>query len=408
MMIVLYKISLELFDNSKIAFLTVLTISCTVLFSLGATVITPDVPFIFFWALIVYFIIKLSEDQKPRWWYFAGAALGLGLVSKYTAILIAPGIFLYVLFSKNQRYWLKTIHPYAALIVALLCFTPVLVWNYQHDWASFMFQSSRRFSEMKRLRLDYFGQLIGTQLTMLTPYQFFLFIGGWLFAGWKGLKQKEEKYALLFWLSLPVYFVFTISSFRSLVKPNWLAPAYLTSVVSACAWIFTEKTKPALFFKKFLKPGLIFGLIIVIFIHLLPVFPIMPIRRGDTWTGWKELAGRMEKMKLEMGEDTFIFGHEYKIPSEITFYSKNHEKTHCGEIIGEKGLQFTYWTNIDDLVGKDGIFITSNAHRYRKLDKLGAHFDRIEEEPSLIISHYNKIFRKFYIYRCYGYKGLDE
>ncbi len=408
LMILLFNISWELFHDGKIALLSVVAISCTALFSIGATVITPDVPFIFFWALIVYFMVKLMNNPGAHWWYLAGAALGFGLISKYTVVLIVSGIFFFILLSKKQRHWLKTIHPYAALVLAFLIFMPVIIWNYQHDWASFMFQSSRRFSEMKRLRLDYFGQLIGTQLGMLTPYLFFFIPGGWLFSGWKGLKQKDEKYALLFWLSLPVYFVFISSSLRSLVKPNWLAPAYITSIIAACSCVLTERTKAARWFKKLLKPGLILGLVIVIFMHLLPLFPITPIRKGDTWTGWKELSNRVLEIKREMGENTFIFGHEYKIPSEITFYTPNHEETHAGEIIGEKGLQYNFWTKIDELINKDAIFVTSDAQRYKKIKKLEAHFERIEAETPMEISYHNKIFRIFYIYRCYGYKGVNQ
>jgi 4-amino-4-deoxy-L-arabinose transferase-like glycosyltransferase len=408
LMVLLYKISIELFQDTKIALFSIVAISCTVLFSIGGTVITPDVPFVFFWALIIYSIVKLKNEANCKWWYLAGAALGFGLLSKYTTVLIVPGIFFYVLFSKNERLWLKTIHPYAALVLAFLIFTPVIVWNYQHDWASFLFQSSRRLSEMKRFRLDYFGQLIGTQLTMLTPYLFFLLVGGWIFAGRKGLKEKDEKYLLLFWLSLPVYLMFTVSSFRSLVKPNWMAPAYITSILAASPWIFYEKTKPALFFKKYIKLGLILGLLIVLLMHLLPLFPIVPIRKGDTWTGWEELAKRVTEIKNEMGQDTFIFGHEYKIPSEITYYTPNHEQTHAGEIIGENGLQYTFWTNLNELINRDAIFVTSNAHRYRKMKKLQAHFDKIEEDSPLIISFRDKVFREFYIYRCYNYKGVNQ
>ncbi len=404
MMVLLYRIVIELFDDERMGLWTVIAINCTVLFSIGATVITPDVPMLFFWTLIVYFMVKLIKTSAAKWWYFAGMAMGFGMLSKYTAVLLGVGIFLFLLFSKEQRHWLKTVHPYLGVLVALLIFSPVLIWNYQHDWASFAFQSSRRFSEMKRLRLDYFGQLIGSQLGMLTPYLFFFIIGGWISSGRKTFKDKDEKFSLLFWFSLPVYFIFTFSSLRSLVKMNWMAPVYITSVIAATVWALGE-TKCGRWFARYLKPGLILGLVIVLFMHLLPLFPIMPIKKGDTWTGWEELAERVESIKQEMGEDTFIFGHEYKIPSEITFYTKNHLPTHSGEIIGEKGLQYTFWTNIDALVGRDAIFVTSNAKRYKNLDNLSNYFSQIEAEPPLEINYRGKPFRIFYIYRCYDYKG---
>jgi len=408
LMFLMYAITVRLFDNEKWALTSIIIINCSVLFSIGATIITPDVPFLFFWALIIYFLIRLKDSQHWKWWYFAGIGLGLALLSKYTAILIVPGIFIYILLSRSQRRWLLTVHPYLAILLALIVFTPVILWNYQHDWASFMFQSSRRFSGMNRLRLDFFGQLIGSQLGMLTPYIFFFVLVGWFNAGKKSFTERNEKYSLLFWISLPVYLVFTVSSFRSLVKMNWMAPAYVSSIIAGIAWLQSANSRWSNRFKKWFKPGIVFGLIIVIFMHLLPLVPLFPIRKGDTWTGWKELSKRVLEIKYEMGDDTFIFGHEYKIPSEITFYTPNHEETHSGEIIGEKGLQYSYWTNIDELVNRDAIFVTSNAHRYKNIGRLKAHFKTVEEDSPLKISYHNKIFRIFYIYRCYGYKGIGK
>ncbi len=405
LMVLLYAITKRLFGDNRWALLSVIAMNCTVMFSIGSIIITPDVPFLFFWALIVYSLVRLQESGRWQWWYLAGAALGLGLLSKYTAVLIVPGIFIYLLLSPSQRKWLFTIHPYLGLLLALIIFSPVIIWNSQHDWASFLFQSSNRFSQMRRLRFDYFFQLIGSQLGMLTPYIFILVLVGWLQIGIRSFKERNDKYSLLFWIALPVYLVFTLSSFRSLVKMNWLAPAYITSIIGSIVWIESARTKWSERFKKWLTPGLMLGLVIVLFMHLMPIFPMFPSRKGDTWTGWQELAEKVIDMKQEMGDSTFIFGHEYKIPSEITFYTSNHEPTHSGEIIGEKGLQYTYWTNFDKLSGKDAIFVTSDAQRYRNMDNVKKYFDSVAEEPQLKIMHHHRVFRIFYIYRCFNYKG---
>ncbi len=405
LMLFIFAITSRMFQNERWALLSVIAINCTVLFSIGSVIITPDVPFLFFWALIVYSLVRLQESDHWGWWYLAGAALGLGLLSKYTAILIVPGIFIYLLLSSSQRRWLLTIHPYLGLILSLLIFSPVIIWNSQHDWVSFLFQSSNRFSQMRRLRFDYFFQLIGSQLGMLTPYIFMLVLIGWVQAGRLSFKERNDNYSLLFWIALPVYLVFTLSSFRSLVKMNWIAPAYITSIIGSIVWINSAQSKWSERFRKWFKPGLILGLVIVLFMHLMPIVPIFPSRKGDTWTGWKELSTLVMSLKKEMGEGTFIFGHEYKIPSEITFYTSNHEPTHAGEIIGEKGLQYTYWTNFDELIGKNAIFVTSDAQRYRHMDNVKRYFDAVIEEPPLKIIHLNRVFRNFYIYRCFNYKG---
>ncbi|UCE08432.1 MAG: glycosyltransferase family 39 protein, partial [bacterium] len=324
LMVLLYLITNQLFKNHKWSTFTILAVNCTVIFSIGSTIITPDVPLLFFWSLVVYSLVQLLNSNHWKWWYLAGLAFGFGLLSKYTAILIIPGIFIYLLITKSQTRWLKTVHPYLGIVLALIIFSPVIIWNYQNNWSSFLFQSSNRFSQMIRFRPEFFAQLIGSQLGMLTPYLFFLIIFGWFRIGILSFKEKNEKYSLLFWIAFPVYFIFVLSSFRSLVKMNWLAPAYITSIIAGIVWINSSNTKWSNRFKKWLRPGLILGLVIVLFMHLLPIVPMFPIRKGDSWTGWQELANRTMEIKKEMGEDTFIFGHEYKIPSEITFYTANH------------------------------------------------------------------------------------
>jgi hypothetical protein len=77
------------------------------------------------------------------WWTLTGLCAGLALFSKYSAALTIGGAFLYLLTSRLHRHWLARPEPYFAAIVALAIFSPVLVWNATHGWASFAFQSDR-------------------------------------------------------------------------------------------------------------------------------------------------------------------------------------------------------------------------------------------------------------------------
>ena len=42
-----------------------------------------------------------------------------------------------------HRHWLRRPHPYVAAALAIAVFSPVLIWNATHDWASFAFQGDR-------------------------------------------------------------------------------------------------------------------------------------------------------------------------------------------------------------------------------------------------------------------------
>ncbi len=79
----------------------------------------------------------------PLWWMGAGLCAGLALFAKYSAALTLAGAFAYLLTSRDHRRWLARPEPYLAVLLALLVFSPVIVWNATHHWASFAFQGER-------------------------------------------------------------------------------------------------------------------------------------------------------------------------------------------------------------------------------------------------------------------------
>ncbi len=100
----------------------------------------PDCFLTFFWLLSLHEGLLALQGHHTRW-LSAGLATGLGLLSKYTMVLIGP-IFLFAIW-KQDRKALKTKWPYLGGLLAFLIFSPNLVWNYQHDWMSFKFQLRR-------------------------------------------------------------------------------------------------------------------------------------------------------------------------------------------------------------------------------------------------------------------------
>ncbi|MBI3858280.1 MAG: glycosyltransferase family 39 protein, partial [Planctomycetes bacterium] len=109
----------------------------------------PDSPLLFFWTLTLTLAWDAIEGQDGRRWLAAGAALGAAMLSKYTAVFLVPSVFLYLVLSKRDRRWLATPWPYLAGLVALVVFTPVIYWNWKHDWVSFLYQSKGRFDETR-------------------------------------------------------------------------------------------------------------------------------------------------------------------------------------------------------------------------------------------------------------------
>lgn len=86
----------------------------------------------------ILFILLYIGERKTIYIYYAGIMLGLLLLSKYTGIVAILGILVYLGISLRKIFINR--HFYLAAILCVLIFSPVLLWNYQHDWASFKYQ----------------------------------------------------------------------------------------------------------------------------------------------------------------------------------------------------------------------------------------------------------------------------
>jgi 4-amino-4-deoxy-L-arabinose transferase-like glycosyltransferase len=128
--------------------------------------ILPDGPLVFFSLLAVWCFhraahARLPEPRRLRWMLGAGVTAGLALLSKYMAIFTILSLGLYTL--SCRRCLLRRPDAWLAALLTLILFAPVLVWNYEHGWASFAFQGSRALPADLSLQLvavDFGGQLL--------------------------------------------------------------------------------------------------------------------------------------------------------------------------------------------------------------------------------------------------------
>ena len=88
--------------------------------------------------LIAYFTIRLLKSDDPRWWLAIGAAVGLGLVTKYAIVFYIAGI-LAGLVSHPARRFFSSRWFWAGIALALLIFLPNFIWLARHDFISYHF-----------------------------------------------------------------------------------------------------------------------------------------------------------------------------------------------------------------------------------------------------------------------------
>jgi hypothetical protein len=77
-------------------------------------------------------------------------------------------------------------------------------------------------------------------------------------------------------------------------------------------------------------------------------------------------------------------------------------------VLGKKALQFDYFPRPIPAIGDDAILAVADFEPFGETKLLESSFERIEKEPDLEIRHFGKLWRRFEIYRCYGYLGGRE
>jgi len=250
--ILLYKITDKIYNNKKAAFYTTLLYNVSPVFSLAFGVFfQPDSTLLFFWLLSFYALYEIlfpdfeidsiSNYRKSKhvfkWFLILGITIGLSALSKYYVVFIVFGVLLFLLIKKNHRHWFSHYGFYMAVLISIILFLPVLLWNQEQDWISFTFQSSRAGSDQQSLRFDWLLRSIGGQALYVLP---------WI---WIPLiiqipiiyktKFKKEIHHLILFLALPVIFFFTIITLWSNLQFHfhWQTPGYLLLYIPLGNWL---------------------------------------------------------------------------------------------------------------------------------------------------------------------------
>lgn len=134
-------------------------------FASGFLMVT-DAPQLVAWLAALYGFQRVLIENRADGWVIAALGMGLGLLSKYTIAFLAPAVLIFMLLHPPARRWLWNWRTWLAGFVALLLFSPVLIWNLQNDWASFAFQTTRRIDEQASFSSHW---LIAHTLIMLAP-----------------------------------------------------------------------------------------------------------------------------------------------------------------------------------------------------------------------------------------------
>jgi hypothetical protein len=90
------------------------------------------------WVMVCWFTIRLLKSEDPRWWLAIGAAIGLGLMTKYSTVFFVAGLLVGLVFTRARR---QLVSPWfwAGVGIAVIIFLPNIIWLLRHDFISYSF-----------------------------------------------------------------------------------------------------------------------------------------------------------------------------------------------------------------------------------------------------------------------------
>ena len=388
-------------------------------YSIYGVIITPDAPLICFWLLTIYLVSIAVLKDRPSAWYCAGAALGFAMLSKYTALFLVPSALLFLIADRAHRKWLLRKEPYLAFFLSLVIFSPVILWNYQHQWASFAFQFGRRLLgedhpipglEISHARHSLIESL-GIQLGAIFPTFFAVLVLSFAVALYFTIKDQGSRWKFCLFFSFPILVFFAVYSIGSKVNANWPLPGYLALLIAAHTCYRYLRFKSGERFKIAQRKMLVFSLYgspvlcVLLVFHMALVIPFVPV--NESFTGWRELGKAVEREKAtietEKDKTTFILGMDrHNITSELAFYMQDFEDVFSRKLLGKNALGFEFWDSRVPLPGSNAVAV--NADFPPDIALLQQHFMRVDEQVTVVpIVRRGKIVRRFYVVRCYDY-----
>jgi 4-amino-4-deoxy-L-arabinose transferase-like glycosyltransferase len=158
--------------------------------------VAPDTAMIPFAVAMLWSLVRLHESGNARWWLAAGLFAGLAALSKFTVIMLLPAVLAFALVPDWRRRWLLSPWPWLAALIAVVVFAPVLIWNTQHDWASFRFQFVRAVAT-HGWSLRTVGEFLAIQFGLVGFVMLPVVLSGVTLTAWRGYRTREPVAILL-------------------------------------------------------------------------------------------------------------------------------------------------------------------------------------------------------------------
>ncbi len=230
---------------------------------------------ILIWLVAAYVLLRLVETpQSLSLWLLLGLVLGLGLLNKVSVLWLGAGVGAAILFTSLRRS-LRTPGPYVAALLALVLFSPFVVWNLQHGLAHLEFMrnaTTGKYSSLTRLGF------LRDQFLAMNPNVFLVAVPGllWTLFGRDGRRFRA--------LGICFLAVFAVLLANAHTKADYIAAAY--PPLFACGAVAIERLSGG---RRRVAVSVIAGLLVFTGAAMAPL--AMPILPEETYVRYTTALG---------------------------------------------------------------------------------------------------------------------
>ena len=279
--------------------------------SLNSWFITTDAPLLLCWALTTHFYLRAEKTDAWQHWFFAGLFGGLGLLSKYTMILLPVSLFVMYLATKQYqrllhgKFWLT-------IATAFIVFSPNIIWQFQNGFPSFI-----HTAELAN-KSDWDGnpqEFLPAQIVIFGPIAIYLLLAT---LG----KSFRQRYSALWYITWVPLIFFSLKSIQGEAFINWVAFAYASGAI--LAGIVLAAKKPSLKWAH-LGVSLMLAMLLYHYPMIQHALGIEPTKKNTLYArieGWREIMLRVKDI-TEQYPDYYIGSGNRAINSYLNFYIPN-------------------------------------------------------------------------------------
>ena len=388
------------FYGERAGFYAALALNLSAYYTAAAgAFVLPDGPLLFFALLTMWGVSEALVGSPGRLlpWIWVGVACAGAMLSKYHAVFLPLGTLAYVVFTPSARRCLLSPGPYLAAAIGFLGLVPVLIWNSQHEWASFAFQSSRAVGWHFRpggLALMLFGPM-----GFLFPWIWFT-LATILVTRVPSIRKATGNDRLLLFLSLLPLILFTaVACFRPILA-HWPLIGFLPLYpMLGALWAERSEREPVA-----VRRWLIFMTAALVLIASGFVaqarFGLVKFPFRDPCieiSGWESVGAELRARGLVDRPNTFLFTNRWYASGQVAFATRNKIPVACYNPGDARG--FAFWSRPEDWLGMDGILIDEESHadigvNYKDF------FREIQPLPPIEMTRGGRPFRTVNVYLC--------